>query len=34
VHEDEPWPVETREAVAAEIDDLARWLDLEVMYVE
>ena len=34
VHEDEPWPDETRQAVAAEIEDLARWLDLEVMYVE
>ncbi len=34
VHEDEPWPDETREAVAAEIEDLARWLGLEVMYVE
>jgi uncharacterized protein len=34
VHEDEPWPAETRRAVAAEIEDLARWLDLEVMYVE
>ena len=33
VHEDEPWPDETRQAVAVEIDDLARWLDLEVMYV-
>jgi uncharacterized protein YcaQ len=34
VHEDFDWPAETREAVAAEIDDLARWLDLEVMYVD
>jgi uncharacterized protein YcaQ len=34
VHEDEPWPDEARRAVAAEIDDLARWLDLDVMYVE
>ena len=33
VHEDEPWPDETRAAVAAEIEDLARWLDLEVMRV-
>ena len=34
VHEDRPGPTTTREAVAAEIEDLARWLDLEVMYVE
>ena len=34
VHEDQPWPDETRQAVAAEIEDLARWLDLEVMNVE
>ena len=34
VHEDGPWPDKTRQAVAAEIEDLARWLDLEVMYVE
>jgi uncharacterized protein len=34
VHEDLEWSDETREAVAAEIDDLARWLGLEVMYVE
>jgi uncharacterized protein YcaQ len=34
LHEDEPFPDETREAVAAEIEELARWLDLEVMYVE
>jgi len=34
VHEDFDWPTETREAVAAEIDDLARWLGLEVMYVD
>jgi len=34
VHEDFDWPAETREAVAAEIDDLARWLELEVMYVD
>ena len=34
VHEDEPWTDETRQAVAAEIQDLASWLDLEVMYVE
>ena len=29
VHEDEPWDRPTRAAVEAEIDDLARWLDLE-----
>jgi uncharacterized protein YcaQ len=34
VHEDFDWPSETREAVAAEIDGLAGWLGLEVMYVE
>jgi uncharacterized protein YcaQ len=34
VHEDFEWPADTREAVAAEIEDLARWLGLEVMYVE
>jgi uncharacterized protein len=34
VHEDEPWPDVTRRAVAAEIEGLAGWLDLEVMYVE
>jgi len=34
VHEDFDWPDETRDAVAAEIDDLARWLQLEVMYVD
>ena len=34
VHEDEPWLDETRQAVTAEIEELARWLDLEVMYVE
>lgn len=34
VHEDVDWPVETHEAVAAEIDDLARWLGLEVMYTD
>ena len=28
VHEDEPWDSDTRAAVEAEIDDLARWLDL------
>jgi uncharacterized protein YcaQ len=33
VHEDFDWPAETRAAVAAEIEDLARLLDLEVMYV-
>ena len=34
VHEDFDWPEETREAVAAEIDDLARWLGLEVMRID
>jgi uncharacterized protein YcaQ len=34
VHEDVEWPAETREAVAAEIEALAGWLELEVMYVE
>jgi hypothetical protein len=34
IHEDVPWPDETRGAIAAEVEDLARWLDLEVMYVE
>jgi len=34
VHEDFDWPSEIREAVAAEIEDLARWLDLEAMYVD
>ncbi len=34
VHEDFDWPADTREAVTAEIDDLARWLGLEPMYVE
>jgi uncharacterized protein YcaQ len=34
VHEDFEWPDETREAIAAEIEGLARWLDLEVMYLE
>jgi uncharacterized protein YcaQ len=34
VHEDRPFDDETRDAVAAEIEDLARWLDLEVMYVD
>ncbi len=33
VHEDEPWPEDTREAVAAEIEDLALWLGLEVMRI-
>jgi uncharacterized protein len=32
VHEDQPFDEETRDAVAAEIEDLARWLDLEVIY--
>ena len=31
VHEDEPFTAEMTEAVDAEIDDLARWLGLEVM---
>jgi hypothetical protein len=31
VHEDEPFTPAMTEAVDAEIDDLARWLDLEVM---
>jgi uncharacterized protein YcaQ len=34
VHEDVPFDDEIRAAVGAEIDDLARWLDLEVMYVD
>ncbi len=34
VHEDQPWSAETRAAVTDEIDDLARWLGLEVMYVD
>jgi uncharacterized protein YcaQ len=34
VHEDFDWPLETREAVAVEIDDLAGWLGLEVMYAD
>ena len=34
VHEDEPWTTRRRRAVAAEIEDLAGWLDLEVMYVD
>ena len=34
VHEDEPFSEDTRTLVNAEIDDLARWLGLEVMYVE
>jgi uncharacterized protein YcaQ len=34
VHEDLPWPADTKEAVAAEIEDLASWLDLEVMYAD
>jgi uncharacterized protein YcaQ len=31
VHEDEPWDRRTRTAVEAEIEDLARWLDLELV---
>ncbi len=31
VHEDEPWDRATRAAVGAEIADLARWLDLELV---
>jgi uncharacterized protein YcaQ len=34
VHEDQPFDEETKAAVEAEIEDLARWLDLEVMHVE
>jgi uncharacterized protein len=34
VHEDFDWPADTRDAVTAEIEELAGWLDLEVMYVE
>jgi uncharacterized protein YcaQ len=34
VHEDEPFDAETRDAVRAEIEDLARWLGLEAMYAE
>jgi len=33
VHEDFEWPTDTREAVATEIEELARWLDLEVMHL-
>jgi uncharacterized protein len=33
IHEDQPFDDETKTAVGAEIEDLARWLDLEVMYV-
>lgn len=29
IHEDEPWDVATRDAVRAEVEALARWLDLE-----
>lgn len=32
VHEDEPWGTDTRDAVEAEIADLARWLGLEVVH--
>ncbi len=31
VHEDEPWDAATRAAVDAEIADLARWLDLDLV---
>ena len=31
IHENEPWDRATRAAVEAEIDDLARWLDLELV---
>ena len=31
VHEDDPWDRATRAAVQAEVDDLARWLDLELV---
>ncbi len=34
VHEDQPLSPDDRAAVEAEIDDLARWLGLEVMYVD
>jgi uncharacterized protein len=34
VHEDQPFDAETRDAVAAEVEDLARWLELEVLYAE
>ena len=34
VHEDEPFDDDTKDAVAAEIEDLARWLGLDVMYVD
>jgi uncharacterized protein YcaQ len=34
VHEDFDWPGDTREAVAAEIEELASWLELEVMYAD
>lgn len=34
VHEDQPFAADTKDAVEAEIEDLARWLGLEVMYVE
>ena len=33
IHEDEPFSAEARDLVAAEIDDLAQWLGLEVTYV-
>lgn len=31
VHEDEPWDAEARAAVDAEIDDLAQWLELDLV---
>ena len=31
VHEDEPWPRKVRSAVRHEIEELARWLDLELV---
>ena len=34
VHEDQPFDDETTAAVAAEIEDLASWLGLEVMYTD
>ena len=31
VHEDEPWTPDARAAVDREIDDLARWLELDLV---